>query len=76
MELTCFKGFSWLPWWSSGWESICQCRGHGFDPWSRGIPHAMGPLGPCATTAEPAHSRAHGPQLLSPGAAATEALIF
>ena len=23
-----------LPWWSGGWESTCQCRGHGSDPWS------------------------------------------
>ena len=23
-----------LPWWSSGWESVFQCRGHGFNPWS------------------------------------------
>ena len=38
-----------LPWWSSGWESICQRRGHGFDPWSRKIPHASGQLGPCVT---------------------------
>ena len=22
-------------------RSACQCRGHGFDPWSRKIPHAM-----------------------------------
>ena len=22
-----------LPWWSSGWESALQFRGHGFDPW-------------------------------------------
>ena len=29
-----------LPWWPSGWESSCQCRGHGFDPWSGRIPHA------------------------------------
>ena len=21
-----------LPWWRSGYESTCQCRGHGFDP--------------------------------------------
>ena len=24
-----------LPWWLSGQESACQCRGHEFDPWSR-----------------------------------------
>ena len=29
-----------LPWWHSGYESACQCRGHGFEPWSRKIPHA------------------------------------
>ena len=23
-----------LPWWRSGWESACRCRGHGFKPWS------------------------------------------
>ena len=26
---------SGLPSWSSGWESPCQCVGHGLDPWSR-----------------------------------------
>ena len=30
-----FRGF---PWWSSGKESACQCRGHGSDPWSRKVP--------------------------------------
>ena len=43
-----------LPWWRSGWESACQCRGHGFEPWSGKIPHAMEQLGPWATTTEPA----------------------
>ena len=43
-----------LPWWRSGWESACQCRGHGFEPWSGKIPHATEQLGPCATTTEPA----------------------
>ena len=43
-----------LPWWRSGWESACQCRGHGFEPWSGGIPHAAEQLSPCATTTEPA----------------------
>ena len=46
--------FPGLPWWRSGWESCCQCRGHGFRPWSRRIPHAAEQLGPCTTTAEPA----------------------
>ena len=44
-----------LPWWRSGWESACQYRGHGFDPWSGRIPHAAEQLGPWATTTEPAH---------------------
>ena len=43
-----------LPWWRSGWESACQCGGHGFGPWSGRIPHAAERLGPWATTAEPA----------------------
>ena len=42
-----------LPWCHSGWEAACQCRGHGFDPWSGKILHAAEQLGPCATTAEP-----------------------
>ena len=37
---------SGLPWWRSGWESACQCRGHGFEPWSGKIPHAAEQLGP------------------------------
>ena len=43
-----------LPWWHSGWESACQCRGHGFKPRSGKIPHAAEQLGPWATIAEPA----------------------
>ena len=43
-----------LPCWRSGWESACQCRGHGFEPWSGKIPHAAEQLGPWATTTEPA----------------------
>ena len=43
-----------LPWWRSGWESACQCRGHGFEPWSGKIPRAAERLGPWATAAEPA----------------------
>ena len=38
-----------LPWWTS----TCQCRGHGFLPWSRQISHSLGQLGPCATTQSP-----------------------
>ena len=37
------------------WLRICcQCRGHGFKPWSRKIPHAAEQLNPCTTTTEPA----------------------
>ena len=43
-----------LPWWHSGWDSACQCRGHGFEPWSGKIPRAAEQLGPWATTTEPA----------------------
>ena len=51
-----FKNLSLgLPWWRSGWESACQCRGHGFEPWSGEIPHAAEQLGPWATTTE--HAR-------------------
>ena len=55
-----------LLWWLSGRESTCQCRRHGFDPWSRKIPHAAEQLGPGTTTIEP------GPQTL--GATTTESL--
>ena len=45
---------SWgLPWWRSGWESACQCKAHGFEPWSGKIPHAAEQLGPWATVTEP-----------------------
>ena len=47
--------FLGLPWWHSGWESACQGRGHGFEPWSGKIPHDTEQLGPWATTTEPAH---------------------
>ena len=42
-----------FPWWHSGLESACQCKGHRFDLWSRRIPQAVEQLGPW-------------PQLLSP----------
>ena len=37
---------SGLPWWRSGWESACQCRGRGFEPWSGRIPYAAEQLSP------------------------------
>ena len=52
--LLLFKGTPGLPWWRSGWECACQCRGHGFEPWSGKIPHAAEQLGPWATITEPA----------------------
>ena len=48
------KGSIGLPWWRSGWESACQCRVHGFEPWSGKIPHAAEQLGPWTITTEPA----------------------
>ena len=42
------KSMQRLPWWCSGWESACQCRGHRFGPWSGKIPptteRAAGPM--------------------------------
>ena len=47
-----------LPWWSSGYKSACQYRGHRFDPWSGEIPRewqeAKGQRSPSTTAAEPA----------------------
>ena len=51
-----------LPWWCSGWESACQCRGHGFQPWAGRIPHAVLQLSPWATTTETCVPRARAPQ--------------
>ena len=46
------KSQGWgLPWWLSGKESTCQCRRHGFDPWSRKIPRAEEQLSTCTSTA-------------------------
>ena len=54
--LTFPKAKAWLglPWWRSGWESACQCRWQGIEPWSGKIPHAAEQLGPWATITEPA----------------------
>ena len=41
------------PWWHSGSESACQCRGHGFNSWSWKIPRAVEPLSPGAASTEP-----------------------
>ena len=56
-----------IPWWLSGKESTCQCKRHGFDPWSKKIPHAKGQLSLCVTTE---------PVLQSLGDTTTEALTL
>ena len=42
-----------LPWSSTSFECACQCRGHGFDPWSGKIPHVVGHISQRATATEP-----------------------
>ena len=59
-----------LLWWLSVKEAACQCRRHGFDPWSGKIPHAAEPQSLRATTAlEPRNPIA----ITEPPAATTEA---
>ena len=71
-EYSYFSYFEWyllfdlessigLPWWLSGKESTCQCRRHGFDPWSEKIPHTLGQLSPWVTSTEPRSPRAGAP---------------
>ena len=36
----CLLKSAGLPWWLSGERIACQCRRHGFDPWSGRIPQA------------------------------------
>ena len=55
------------PWYLSGKESICQCRGHRFNLWSRKIPQAVDQLSPYATTPKPV--------LCSPCDATTESRV-
>ena len=68
------KQISGLPWWRSGSESACQCRGHRFEPCSGKIPHAAEQLSR-APQLPSLCSRAHEPQLLSLHAATTEAHV-
>ena len=42
-----------LPWWSTGKTPSSQCRGPGFDPWSRKIPRATQKLSWHTTAVEP-----------------------
>ena len=44
-----------LSWWLSGKKSACQCRRHGFDPWSRKVQHAVKQLSLHISTIEPLH---------------------
>ena len=53
-------------------ESACQCKGHGFEPWSGKIPRAAEQLSLWAQLLS-LHSRNCEPQLLSPRATTTEA---
>ena len=55
-----------LPWWVSGKESASQCRAHGFDSWSRKIPHAKRWLNPCTIAIEPVRPRARAVQQEKP----------
>ena len=55
-----------LPWWLSGKESTCQCKGHRFDPPAGKILHAVDQLSPGATSTEPALPRARAPRQISP----------
>ena len=58
------KNTQGLPQGLGGKESACECRRHGFDPWSGKVAHAEEQLGPWATSPW-AHSRwAH---VLEPG---------
>ena len=50
-KLNVFKGYrTEVPRWSSGWETTCQCRGHGFNPWSGRIQQAMRQPSLCTVT--------------------------
>ena len=53
-ELRGLRIASGLTWWSSGKESACQCRGHGFDPRS-GIDQAILVVGRDRGASEPMH---------------------
>ena len=48
-----------------GVPNACQCRGRGFSPWSRKIPHAMRQLSPCTTTTEPVCCKEWSPSAYS-----------
>ena len=64
-----------LPWWRNGWESACQCRGHGFNR-PRKISHTVRSNEDRAPQLLSPHSTALEPQLLSLCATATEAHLL
>ena len=57
-----------LPWRSSGEESACQCRGHGFDPWSGKTARAEEQRSPTVPQLLSLGSRALKPQAQRPPA--------
>ena len=59
----CKSALASFPWWSSGRESTCPHRGHGFDPRSRKITYdtRREPLSPCTTTTEADAPWVHAP---------------
>ena len=61
-----------IPWWLSGKESACQCRRHGFHPWSRKMPQN---IEACEPQLLSLCSRAWESQALSPCAAVAEAWV-
>ena len=50
-----------------------KCKGHGFDPWSKKIPHTVGQLSQWATTAEALMPRACAPRQQKPPLRETQA---
>ena len=61
--------FCRFPRWLSGKESTCQCRRHGFNPWSGKTPLATEQLSPCAATADPHAATTEALAARSPGSA-------
>ena len=52
--------------WPCAQESTCQCRGHGFDPWSGKIPHNAGQLSPWDPVTKSTYTTVHAPQQEKP----------
>ena len=48
-----FLNYYWASLVAQWLRIACQCREHGFEPWSGKIPHAVKQLSPCATTTKP-----------------------